>query len=217
MPTPRSAPSTTSARHLPLLQALAANSPFRHGRDTGLASAREVTLRAWPRSGLPRALRDFDDFCAMADRLARAADVEDYTWFWWKLRPHPRLGTVEVRALDVQGSLQDTAAIVALTHCLARSAVEQTPHDVAPELLEEGIFRAARFGTAARLPDADGALRPVSELHRHSARALPALTPTSSDAPTSSSSCPSCSDARAAPDASAASTAWPAWTRCCVS
>lgn len=150
--------------HLPLLQALAANSPFRHSRDTGLASAREVTLRAWPRSGLPRALHDFDDFCAMADRLSRAADVEDYTWFWWKLRPHPRLGTVEVRALDAQGSLQDTAALVALTHCLARSAVDETPHDVAPELVEEGIFRAARFGTAARLPDADGALRPASEL-----------------------------------------------------
>jgi carboxylate-amine ligase len=38
-------------RHLPLLQALGANSPFRHGRDTGLASAREVTMRGWPRSG----------------------------------------------------------------------------------------------------------------------------------------------------------------------
>jgi carboxylate-amine ligase len=49
-------------RHLPLLQALAANSPFRHGRDTGLASAREVTLRGWPRSGAPRAMRDFEDF-----------------------------------------------------------------------------------------------------------------------------------------------------------
>ena len=34
-------------RHLPLLQALAANSPFRHGHDTGLASAREVTVRGW--------------------------------------------------------------------------------------------------------------------------------------------------------------------------
>jgi hypothetical protein len=49
-------------RHLPLLQALAANSPFRHGRDTGLASAREVTLRGWPRSGVPRAMGDFADF-----------------------------------------------------------------------------------------------------------------------------------------------------------
>jgi carboxylate-amine ligase len=151
--------------HLPLLQALAANSPFRHGRNTGLASAREVTLRGWPRSGVPRALRDYEDFCALAQLLTRAADVEDYTWFWWKLRPHPRLGTVEIRALDVQTSLEDAAAIVALTHCLARDAAEHggADHPV-PELLEEGIFRAARFGTHARLPGADGALRPVADL-----------------------------------------------------
>lgn len=153
--------------HLPLLQALAANSPFRHGRDTGLASAREVTIRAWPRSGVPRALRDYDDFCALATLLATAADVEDYTWFWWKLRPHPRLGTVEVRALDAQGSLQDAAGIVALAHCLARDAVERdgtTQVATSPEVLEEGLFRAARFGVRARLPDAAGRLRPVSEL-----------------------------------------------------
>jgi glutamate---cysteine ligase / carboxylate-amine ligase len=150
---------------LPLLQALAANSPFRHGRDTGLASAREVTLRGWPRSGVPRALRDYEDFCALARLLTRAADVEDYTWFWWKLRPHPRLGTVEVRALDVQTSLDDAAAIVALTHCLARDAAERGDDaQPAPELVEEGVFRAARFGTRARLPSADGALRPVHEL-----------------------------------------------------
>ncbi len=93
-------------RDLPLLQALAANSPFRHGRDTGLASAREVTLRGWARSGTPRAMRDFADFCEMARVLSRAADVEDYTWLWWKLRPHPQLGAVEIRALDVQTKLR---------------------------------------------------------------------------------------------------------------
>jgi carboxylate-amine ligase len=152
-------------RHLPLLQALAANSPFRHGRDTGLASAREVTVRGWPRSGVPRALRDFADFRAMAELLARAADVPDYTWFWWKMRPHPRLGTVEVRALDVQASLEDTAGLVALVHCLARHAAEADPEPDPPvEVLEEGAFRAARFGTAARLPDAEGRLRPVREV-----------------------------------------------------
>lgn len=152
-------------RHLPLLQALAANSPFRHGRDTGLASAREVTIRGWPRSGVPRAMRDFADFRAMTRLLARAADVPDYTWFWWKLRPHPRLGTVEIRALDTQASLEDTAGLVALAHCLARHAAEADPEpDPAAEVLEEGVFRAARFGVRARLPDADGQLRPVSEL-----------------------------------------------------
>jgi carboxylate-amine ligase len=153
--------------HLPLLQALAANSPFRHGRDTGLASAREVTVRGWPRSGLPRAVRDFDDFCELASLLVRAAEVPDYTWFWWKLRPHPRLGTVEVRALDAQGSLQDTAALVALTHCLALHAARAEPDaDPGPpaELLEESAFRAARFGVQAKLPDARGEHRPVAEL-----------------------------------------------------
>jgi carboxylate-amine ligase len=152
-------------RHLPLLQALAANSPFRHGRDTGLASAREVTLRGWPRSGVPRAMRDFEDFLTTTQVLVRAADVPDYTWFWWKLRPHPRLGTVEIRALDAQASLEDTAALVALSHCLARHAAEgDSEPDPPNEVLEEGAFRAARFGVEARLPDADGHLRPVNEL-----------------------------------------------------
>ncbi len=147
-------------RHLPLLQALGANSPYRHGRNTGLASAREVTIRGWPRSGVPRALRDYADFCALAELLARAADVPDYTWFWWKLRPHPRLGTVELRALDAQASVDETAALVALVHCLARDAAEADPEpDLPTEVLEEGLFRAARFGVNAQLPDAHGNLR----------------------------------------------------------
>jgi carboxylate-amine ligase len=152
-------------RHLPLLQALGANSPFRHGRDTGLASAREIAMRGWPRSGVPRAMRDFEDFCSSSALLARAADVPDYTWFWWKLRPHPRLGTVEVRALDAQTTLDDVTALVALTHCLARHAAT-APADPDPpaEILDEGAFRAARFGTAAELPDRDGRLVPVRVL-----------------------------------------------------
>lgn len=99
MPDPETAIRTFNGlrRDLPLLLALAANSPFRHGRDTGLASAREVSLREWPRSGVPRAMRDFADFREMSRLLTRAADVPDYTYFWWKLRPHPRLGTVEIR------------------------------------------------------------------------------------------------------------------------
>ena len=137
-------------RQLPLLQALAANSPFRHGRDTGLASAREVTMSGWPRSGVPRAMRDFEDFCAISSLLSRAADVPDYTWFWWKLRPHPRLGTVEIRALDAQASLKDTASLVALVHCLARDAASAGPAvDPPAEVLEEGIVPRRALGRRA--------------------------------------------------------------------
>jgi carboxylate-amine ligase len=160
-------------RHLPLLQALGANSPLRHGRDTGLASAREVTMRGWPRSGVPRAMRDYEDFCHSSALLSRAADVEDYTWFWWQLRPHPRLGTVEIRALDAQTSLDDVAALVALTHCLARhAATADDEPDPPPEILDEAAFRAARFGVDAELPGRDGHRRPVSALLEDVLRAV---------------------------------------------
>jgi glutamate---cysteine ligase / carboxylate-amine ligase len=167
MPDPETAIKVFNAMRirLPLLQALAANSPFRHGRDTGLASARDVTIRGWPRSGVPRAMIDFQDFCDTADLVTRAAGVEDYTWFWWKLRPHPKLGTVEIRTLDVQCSLLDTGALVALTHCLARAAAEDDAVNEMPnELLEEGMFRAARFGVQAQLPDNAGKLHPFDDL-----------------------------------------------------
>jgi glutamate---cysteine ligase / carboxylate-amine ligase len=109
--------------------------------------------------------RDYDDFRASAALLARAADVPDYTWFWWKLRPHPRLGTVEVRALDAQADLADVAALAALTHCLARHEASAGPGPDPPaEILDEAGFRAARFGVNAQLPDADGRLRPVRAL-----------------------------------------------------
>jgi glutamate---cysteine ligase / carboxylate-amine ligase len=167
MPGPETAIKVFNAMrvHLPLLQALAANSPFRHGRDTGLASARGVTISSWPRSGVPRAMRDFDDFRATSDLLIRAAGVDDYTWFWWKLRPHPKLGTVEIRTFDVQSSLYDTEALVALTHCLARAAADRDDVENLPsELIEEGMFRATRFGIDAQLPDPNGVLYPFEEV-----------------------------------------------------
>jgi carboxylate-amine ligase len=152
-------------RYLPLLEALGANSPYRHGRDTGLASARELTLRSWPRAGVPRAMRDFDDFTRSTARLTRVADVPDYTYHWWKLRPHPRLGTVEIRALDTQLSPRHSAALVACVHALARHHAQTEPIDGPPEeILDEASFRAARAGVEATLPDAEDQLRPVAEM-----------------------------------------------------
>jgi carboxylate-amine ligase len=152
-------------RHLPLLEALGANSPYRHGRDTGLASARALTLRSWPRAGVPRAMRDIDDFLESTARLTQVAEAPDYTFHWWKLRPHPRLGTVEIRALDTQVSARHTAALVAAVHALARYEAEAEPVEGPPaEILDEASFRGARAGVAATLPDDSCALRPVAEL-----------------------------------------------------
>ena len=55
--------------------------------------------------------------------------------------------------------------MIALAHCLARHCAEAEPEPDQPaDVLEEGSFRAARYGTRAELPDADGDLHPVDEL-----------------------------------------------------
>jgi carboxylate-amine ligase len=153
--------------HLPLLQALAANSPFWHGVDSGLASARAQLFRGYPRGDIPPAFGSFAEFEETVEAVVRAGDAPDYTFLWWDIRPHPRLGTVEVRAMDAQSSLWTVAGIVGLVHGLARAAAEderRTPW-TPREALMESSFRAARDGMAATLWH-DGALRPVPEIAR---------------------------------------------------
>lgn len=152
-------------RHLPLLEAISANSPYRHGRDTGLASARELTLRSWPRAGVPRAMADIDDFFHSTALLSHVAEVADYTFHWWKLRPHPRIGTVEIRAMDTQLSPRHTAALAAAVQSLALYEARAEPVEGPPaEILDEASFRAAREGVNATLPDGEYRLRPVADL-----------------------------------------------------
>jgi carboxylate-amine ligase len=151
--------------HLPLLQALAANSPFWHGLDSGLASARAAHFRAYPRAEIPPAFGDEAAWLQYADALVTAADVADYTFFWWDLRPHPRHGTVEVRAMDAQSASWSVAALAALVQGLA-AAIAQAPPVRAPtpsHVLDESSFRALRDGLDATVLR-DGALRPVREL-----------------------------------------------------
>ena len=65
--------------HLPLLAGLAANSPFWHGLDSGLHSARAALVRAYPGRGVPRAYRDFGDYEHALETTLRAAGMEDRT------------------------------------------------------------------------------------------------------------------------------------------
>jgi carboxylate-amine ligase len=153
--------------HLPLLHSLAANSPFWYGQDSGLASARAAILRSYPRYGAPRWFRDWTDFSFVARELAEAADVADYTYFWWEVRPHPRLGTIEVRAPDAQACRDRTLALAALIHALAgREAEAPPPTYQSRDAVEEACYQATRYGLEARLPDRTGRLRPARELAR---------------------------------------------------
>jgi carboxylate-amine ligase len=150
--------------HLPLLSGLAASSPFWFGRDSGLASARWAVVMAYPGRGVPRAFAGWEDYCETLAAVVAAAGAEDYTHVWWDVRLHPRLGTVEVREMDVQTSLGDAAGLSALVHCLARRWVQDDAPPLPAEALRWSAFRAARDGLDAELVALDGSVRPLREL-----------------------------------------------------
>jgi carboxylate-amine ligase len=150
--------------HLPVLQALAAHSPFWHGIDSGFATARAQLFRGYPRADIPRAFADWADYEATVGAIVAAAGVEDYTFLWWDIRPHPKLGTLEVRAMDAQARLGSVCGLAALVHglVLASANDESTEAPVLREVLVESSFRAGRDGLDATVWH-DGALRPVRE------------------------------------------------------
>lgn len=151
--------------HLPLLQALSANSPYWHGRDSGLASARAQVFRGFPRSEIPPVFSSFDEYAELVGAVTAAGELPDYTFLWWDIRPHPKLGTVEVRALDSQSSLSTVAGIVALVHGLAGWAANRHGPWDSREVLMESSFRAARDGLKATVWH-DGTMRPIAEVAR---------------------------------------------------
>jgi carboxylate-amine ligase len=152
---------------IPLLQALAANSPYWYGEDSGLASARSVISGSFPRSGIPRAFADYDDYAATVGELVTLGDCPDFSYCWWDVRPHPGLGTLEIRACDAQSSLESLTGLVALAHCLAvHAATEEPEPGPSPEALAEISFGAVRDGLDARLP-LEGRLVPASHVARH--------------------------------------------------
>jgi carboxylate-amine ligase len=144
--------------HLPLLLALSANSPFWQGRETGLASARTPLFQAFPRVGIPRAFLDYQDYVSTIDLLLRCEAFPEPTFLWWDARLQPRFGTIEVRIMDAQTTVADSAALTALVQCLVRlEATEGSGADPAidlPEVIAENRFLAARDGTDASLIDA---------------------------------------------------------------
>lgn len=139
------------ARHVPLLVALSANSPFWRGSDTRLASTRIKIFEMFPRSGLPPTFRSWDDFERHIETLVDSGSIPDYTWCWWDARPHQKFGTVELRSPDVQTDASYTAALAALVQCLVASADEYPPEN--PLFIAENKWRAVRRGMDAGFYD----------------------------------------------------------------
>lgn len=143
---------------LPELAALGANAPLHAGRDCGLASVRPFIAGMLPRQGVPPSYRSWEELAADLEWGARAGRLEQVRGWWWELRIHAELGTLEVRVPDAQSTVDDAAAIVATVCALVLWLAEL--HD-ARELSEaapswriaENRWSAARHGVGGQMID----------------------------------------------------------------
>ena len=159
---------------LPLLLGLSASSPFWRGEPTGLASTRQPIFAAFPRSGPPPRFRDYAEYAEVIGYLEHTGCIADYTHIWWDIRPHPKLGTVEIRVCDSVTRVEDAVAIAAFCQALVKLYSEQ--YDEQGELpgyhrilTTENKWLAVRYGLEAPLMDLAGPRRnrvTVAELVR---------------------------------------------------
>jgi len=167
---------------LPLLIALAANSPYWAERDTGYASWRTMIWNRWPVAGPPpyfTCAAEYRDTVAM---LHDVGAVVDSGTVFWDIRPSERFPTLEVRACDVPVTAEESAMIAALTRALVVDALRRVDAgDPGPRIQAETLrlayWRAARDGIAGHgIDPLTGRLAPTAELAQDLlAAARPAL------------------------------------------
>jgi carboxylate-amine ligase len=166
--------------HLPHLLALSASSPFWRGEATGLKSSRQMIFSAFPRSGVPPRFESYQAFADLVGQLERTGCIADYTHIWWDLRPHPRLGTIELRICDAVTRVEDAVALAAYFQALVKLYSEafdrgrEVPswHRI---LVTENKWLAARHGLDAPVMDLATGRRnrvPIAQLVRRTLREI---------------------------------------------
>jgi glutamate---cysteine ligase / carboxylate-amine ligase len=169
--------------YLPELTALAANSPFLDGEDTGLASTRRELALAAHRSGVPPSFPSWEAYVELVEWGRRGGVFTDASQLWWDLRPHPQFGTLELRCADSQTRVDDAAAVAALFQCLLvwlASRYDEheqlAVHDTSR--IAENAWRASRYGTRGHMVDL--VTGEQEETRSRISRLLEALEPTAS-------------------------------------
>ncbi len=145
-------------QHLPTLLALSSSSPFWEGEATGLQAYRSKVMASLPTAGLPPQMRNWSEYVWLVNHMQATGFINSIREIWWDVRPHHNFGTVEVRTCDMPGNLDDVLALSALTQCLVKALSDEIDqgayqHDAHPTMVSQNKWRAARFGTAARLVD----------------------------------------------------------------
>jgi carboxylate-amine ligase len=146
--------------YLPLLLGMSSNSPLWRRKVTGMMSSRTPVFRGFPRVGVPPYYGNWEIYSHRVELMMRGGAIPDYTYLWWDVRPHPNLGTVEVRVFDQQTKVEQTISFAALVQSLVRrlatSYEDGVPSMEHPwELIDDNKVRAALVGIEGKLIDFD--------------------------------------------------------------
>lgn len=155
--------------YLPDLAALAANSPILEGADTSLASIRPLISGMLPRQGIPPALESWEHYATCLDFPSAGRPAGHPAEWWWELRLHGGLGTLEIRVPDAQATAAESLAVAAVAAGMVLWLAER--HDrgsLGPPAetwrINENRWSALRHGLEASMVDLEtGAREPVRE------------------------------------------------------
>ena len=140
---------------LGLLGAVAANSPYWRGEDSSFASWRMVHYRRWSVQGCPPFFKDAADYARRLGNLLASDVVPDAGHVGWAARLSERFPTVEVRIADAQLQAHDSVLLAVLVRALVSTLAGYETAEPAegpdPELLDVGLWQAARFGLTGNL------------------------------------------------------------------
>ncbi|WP_236648660.1 carboxylate-amine ligase [Spirosoma sp. 209] len=147
---------------LSVLLALAGNSPFWLGTDTGYASFRTEIWGRWPTAGIPQVFDAWADYEQLVNELASTGIIADASKIYWDVRPSSHYDTLEFRVTDVCLTVDEAVLIAGLVRALARTcawdAERYAPfRHVRTELVQAAKWQAARFGLTDQLIDVQAA------------------------------------------------------------
>ena len=113
-------------------------------------------MEGLPTAGLPPLMRNWSEYVWLVNQMVESGFINTIREIWWDVRPHHNFGTVEVRVCDMPGNLEDVLAITALVQSLVKTLSDMIDngayqHDCHPMMVRQNKWRAARFGTHAKL------------------------------------------------------------------
>ena len=147
--------------YVPHFLALSANSPFWQGENTDMHSARTLIFsRSIHRAGLPEPLGSWDAYADYVDFARRSGVIDTLGEIWWDIRPHPGLGTIEVRAFDAQTDPSRTETLITLVAAVCDLlSLEYDTGNLRPirpsREIEENKWSAQRYGMGGEFVDHD--------------------------------------------------------------